>query len=292
MLRGPWLEAQQSSGPVKLPEDDPAGMELLCRILYHELPADTPTADVVVELTAVCDKYDLKKVIGPRIKKWAADLLRKDEDAFCPDSLCYIGWTLKDRSFFESAWKDLVNRSYNLTDGPALVHSKSHGSYEGTFPYKWVPHNWELQFEWLPEGTEEALKTAVETRVHALHKAAQLFVASRLELCSCTLPRAKTTAQCDAMIMGGLITILQDCGIELHLSRAAVEALPNFARNDKVSIQQLKEAWWKKSSCPTLRGHERCSPVYAWRMRLQEVVNAPVTLTEEQIVHFQRHEGR
>ena len=41
MLRGPWLEAH-TKGPITLPDDHPAAFELMCKILYHQLPQTTP----------------------------------------------------------------------------------------------------------------------------------------------------------------------------------------------------------------------------------------------------------
>ena len=73
---GQELLASSKRGPIeiKLPDDDPASMEILCKVIHHQSHLlNTPLSPGrLIEVATSADKYDVQNVVRFQYKAWLA----------------------------------------------------------------------------------------------------------------------------------------------------------------------------------------------------------------------------
>jgi hypothetical protein len=119
MFSGRYAEggaiSSDNPGDVKLPDDDPACMTLLCRILHLQATEVPRQLDIVTlaDLAVLCDKYACADAVRPWIRVWVLELLAGSDSKDC-EKLIMVTFAL-----------DLPDEFYKVTQGLIRVRTFS-----------------------------------------------------------------------------------------------------------------------------------------------------------------------
>lgn len=78
LQEGTQLQAQ-GSVEILLPDDDPDWMLMICRIAHHatsNVPGHMRHVNHILRASELCDKYDLSRLLKPRIQCWISWKIR------------------------------------------------------------------------------------------------------------------------------------------------------------------------------------------------------------------------
>lgn len=121
-MEGMGLASASEPYSVSLPEDDPEGLTILCKLLHFQFSSftSTPTSEELMDLAVTAHKYDCVAALSCMSTKWLLDTdFHMDEGFYPAEELLVASYLLKNHDSFKEVTKQCVyGRSCSFTAEP------------------------------------------------------------------------------------------------------------------------------------------------------------------------------